>query len=165
MKTNIKMIVNPEQSKKVQDICVENGVTCLFGGTYNLNAPFLYIGNSTFGGYAPEVWNRNDPVNEFVNHKYQEIDADLFIGTNGTCVEGVYENSQYLLHKELIELVFPTKSEYLIFVEGKSKPSKIHPSLDEAEKEARRLSEKEMKEVHILKSVKKFKPKITIEEF
>ena len=76
MKTNIKMRVTPEQSKKVQEICFENGIEWInVGRRYIGNIIILYIGKDLmFSGVEfPEA--------------FKEIDADLFIRTNGTCEE------------------------------------------------------------------------------
>ena len=76
MKTNIKMRVTPEQSKKVQEICFENGIEWINAGRrYIGNIIILYIGKVLmFSGVKfPEA--------------FKEIDADLFIRTNGNCEE------------------------------------------------------------------------------
>ena len=76
MKTNIKIRVTPEQSKKVQEICFENGIEWINAGRrYIGNIIILYIGKVLmFSGVEfPEA--------------FKEIDADLFIRTNGTCEE------------------------------------------------------------------------------
>ena len=175
IKTGIMIKVRcANQFKRIQNICFDNNIYWKSSGECyhsmeDMGNWFKWISIRDIlscGGVEPEGQYPKD---------LEEVDADLFIRTNGTCVEDVYDDSLYFTHKKLIEILTkPTykincdlqkeDSEYLIFVEGKFKPSKIHTSLDEAEKEARRLCEKEMKEVHILKSVKRFKPKITIEE-
>lgn len=81
IKTNIKMRVTPEQSKKVQEICFENGINYR-GNEANkerIEADFLYVKMDilTYGLYE----------DVFKSAEYQEIDADLFIKTNGTCEE------------------------------------------------------------------------------
>ena len=76
MKTNIKIRVTPEQSKKVQEICFENGIEWINAGRrYIGNIIILYIGKVLmFSGVEfPEA--------------FKEIDADLFIRTNGNCEE------------------------------------------------------------------------------
>lgn len=85
MKTNIKMRVTPEQSKKVQEICFENKI--FWRGDYNkdkidLAGSFLYIEGSI-------THDMNDTESEhfFREYNIEEIDADLFIRTNGTCQE------------------------------------------------------------------------------
>lgn len=83
MKTNIKMKVNPEQSKKVQEICFEIGMEWTYGGKEisNLNMKYLCI----------ETLNRKtrmyyiDETKRYRENNNVEVDADLFIRTNGTC--------------------------------------------------------------------------------
>ena len=58
-----------------------------------------------------------------------------------------------------------TSTKYMVFVEGRSNPKKVHNSYDSAEKEAKRLSAKEIGcNVMILSVVKTFKSKVTVEE-
>ena len=80
MKTNIKLQVTPEQSEAIQNICFTNNIGWIHSGqTLTENVRYIFIGidamtltyNSTF----------------FHNHEFEEVDADLFIRTNGTCVE------------------------------------------------------------------------------
>ena len=73
---NIKLKVNPEQSRKVQEICFSKGIVWVAAGdtvSYT-DAPYLYITNGRSLTYG---------------HKYpidgrEEMDANLFIQTNGT---------------------------------------------------------------------------------
>lgn len=82
IKTNIKMRVTPEQSQKVQEICFENGI---FWGLEknsridNLEEPFIFY--RTTGLY------HSDSFYDFADKSLEEVDADLFIRTNGTCLE------------------------------------------------------------------------------
>lgn len=81
MKTNIKMRVTPEQSKRVQEICFGNGIKWNGELSNNLSfteRPFLFILNHL------ETANKNY---DFKSDELEEIDADLFIRTNGTCEE------------------------------------------------------------------------------
>ena len=79
MKTNIKMIVTPEQSMKVQDIVIMNTNTKNKVDTTDIHFPYIIISNTgTFG-------TRN--IEFYKSQNYKEIDADLFIRTNGTCEE------------------------------------------------------------------------------
>ncbi len=81
MKTNIKLRVTPEQSKAVQKICFNNKIYwALTGSNFeedNVRYIFIYI----------DVMTLTDESTFFHKHKLEEIDADLFIRTNGTCVE------------------------------------------------------------------------------
>lgn len=85
MKTNIKLKVTPEQSKAVQKICFANNI--LWKPTnfnkYTSNVSFIFINptNLTKCTYLSS--------NYFEAHSYTEVDADLFIRTNGTCEESV----------------------------------------------------------------------------
>ena len=82
MKTNIKMRVTPEQSRRVQEICFENGIEWLVSCKLisYLPKPYLIIEDSiiTYRDYGRELEH---------NINIEEIDADLFIRTNGTCKE------------------------------------------------------------------------------
>ena len=76
---NIKLKVTPEQSRKVQEICFSRGI--FWSSTENIvihtDAPYLYITNGmslTYGDY----------YNFFTTNRRQEMDANLFIQTNGT---------------------------------------------------------------------------------
>ena len=86
MKTNIKIRVTPEQSAKIQEICFQNDIVW-YSRTKTISRtgqPFLFIGEEiTFGEDGEE--------NYFRTHRYQEVSADLFIRTNGTCKEEATE--------------------------------------------------------------------------
>jgi len=83
IKTNIKMRVTPEQSRRVQEICFENGI--YWHSFHNKDkvtifSDYLYI----------DDYISHDSLNNFTYFKEaeeEEIDADLFIKTNGTCEE------------------------------------------------------------------------------
>ena len=82
IKTNIKMRVTPEQSEKVQEICYKNGIKRLWGKTEEKFAKqnrFICISKFIIGFY--------DFKDMFETADFEEIDADLFIRTNGTCIE------------------------------------------------------------------------------
>lgn len=83
MKTNIKMRVTPEQSGRVQEICFKNGI----GWRLNLkkishiNEPYLAIEPTA-------LFYKSTENNYFsISSLFNEMDADLFIRTNGTCEE------------------------------------------------------------------------------
>lgn len=87
MKTNIKMRVTPEQSRKVQEICFDKGI--LLGARKiirHLNIPFLFIDNNITGTDNESFYQKDES---------EEIDADLFIRTNGTCEETFKEQQSY----------------------------------------------------------------------
>ena len=82
IKTNIKMRVTPEQSAKVQEICFENGIEWQGGGgdISLTNEPFLFIRTNNRVSYCSNE-------SEFKLNENIEIDPELFIRTNGSCVE------------------------------------------------------------------------------
>ena len=86
MKTNIKLEVTPEQSEAVQKICFANGIKWLISNDIVsfTDKEYLFI-------ESDRIWCR-----DFTNHNigsetkgYTEVDADLFIRTNGTCEESI----------------------------------------------------------------------------
>ena len=85
MKTNIKLKVTPEQSEAVQKICFANGIkwkqTNFNRNTTNVRFIFINPTNLTKCAYLSS--------NYFEAHPYTEIDADLFIRTNGTCEKSI----------------------------------------------------------------------------
>ena len=76
---NIKLKVTPEQSRKVQEICFSKGI--FWGAPGNTicypDAPYLYItdGRSLTYGHNYRL---------FTTDRGEEMDANLFIQTNGT---------------------------------------------------------------------------------
>ena len=79
IKQNIKMRVTPEQSKKVQEICFENGICWRgYSKVIHTESIFLYI-----DGILTHDSNNNEQY--FKEEGSEEIDAALFIRTNGTC--------------------------------------------------------------------------------
>lgn len=84
MKTNIKMRVTPEQSMKVQEICFENRIKWNDGSRWVLkeNEPYLFILQE-----GVLIYKSLNQYNEYNLRPEKEIDADLFIRTNGTCEE------------------------------------------------------------------------------
>jgi len=93
MKTNIKMRVNPEQSKIVQEICFENGIlnygySKLLQEYDRIIIASKDIAIGLYDGNLLEYYDRFD---------CEEIDADLFIRTNGSCEEKypLYYEAEY----------------------------------------------------------------------
>ena len=85
IKTGIKMKVNPKQSRKVQEICFENDIGWWGVGANKvvqpIDKPFLFI-----DGYISFM--NEDEVEDFLKEgNDEEVSAELFIRTNGTCVE------------------------------------------------------------------------------
>ena len=86
MKTNIKLKVTPEQSEAVQKICFANGVDWSAGENKisHTIAEYLFI-------EPTRIWFRGitDHNSGIETVGYTEVDADLFIRTNGTCEESI----------------------------------------------------------------------------
>ena len=82
IKTNIKMRVTPEQSAKVQEICFENDInwTSEKGNVQFIDKPFLFIDE-----YISFMYEEEKEL--FLKEENEEIDPELFIRTNGSCVE------------------------------------------------------------------------------
>ena len=76
------MRVTPEQSKKVQEICFENGI---YWASKNKNKVIVYSNFLYIRGHITHDSLNNSTY--FKDAKEEEIDADLFIKTNGTCEE------------------------------------------------------------------------------
>ena len=76
---NIKLRVTPEQSRKVQEICFSKGI--VWGATVctvsYTDAPILYITAGRFLTYGHDY-------HFFLTNRREEMDANLFIQTNGT---------------------------------------------------------------------------------
>ncbi len=86
MKTNIKLRVTPEQSEAVQKICFANGaewLTCNSTVSFT-DKEYLFIDSN-------RIWCRGitDHTKGIETLRYTEVDADLFIRTNGTCEESI----------------------------------------------------------------------------
>ena len=82
IKIGIKMRVTPEQSKKVQEICFANAIAWLKSTEIkHLDKPFIYINLSKYLGYS----DIDDKY--FDEDDNEEVSAELFIKTNGYCVE------------------------------------------------------------------------------
>ena len=85
IKTYIKMIVTPEESKQVQEICFANGIGWN-GGTNRvqlIGEKYLFI--DEYLTYTKEM--------DFIECTLEEVDASLFIRTQGTCVEDLLSES------------------------------------------------------------------------
>ena len=246
VRIGIKMKVNPEQSRKIQEICFENGIEWALGNYIkHLDKPFIFINDS-----GSICHGRTSQL--FGVDKNEEVSAELFIRTNGTCVEPktlseyLKENNAYgafiencvasvllnlksyeyyrdnardiddffiwdktkegrnywenlhsnipkpikydmneiifaevdkriaeqkaqseFISTEEFDQMFEQKAtiKYMVFVEGRSNPKKVHDSYNSAEKEAKRLSAKEIGcNVMVLSVVKTFKSKVIVEE-
>ena len=81
---DIKLKVTPEQSRKVQEICFSKGIVWgAAGGTVShTDAPYLYITNGRSLTYGSDY-------RLFTTDRRQEMDANLFIQTNGTGIRKI----------------------------------------------------------------------------
>ena len=81
--------------------------------------------------------------------------------------ENLVDDMNEIIFTEVDKRIAEQKSstKYMVFVEGRSNPKKVHDSYDSAEKEAKRLSAKEIGcNVSIVSVVKTFKSKVIVEE-
>lgn len=81
IKRNIKMRVTAKQSKKVQEICFANGIV------WEIDRNIIQCENKKYLYLSDEYITFGDTYEYFEEHDVKEIDADLFIRTNGTCEE------------------------------------------------------------------------------
>ena len=86
MKTNIKLKVTPEQSEAVQKICFTNGIDWSGGENkiFYTFAEYLFI--EPTGIWCRGITDHNKGSETL---GYTEVDADLFIRTNGICEEPI----------------------------------------------------------------------------
>ena len=82
MKTNVKIKVTPRQSEKVQQICFNNNIGCVTTGKI-IEKDIKYIFISSRG------MSTTNSLKIFHGDSSEEVDADLFIRTNGTCEEDI----------------------------------------------------------------------------
>ena len=79
IKRNIKMRVTSDESKQVQEICFANGVFWITSDNILQDYKLIYIhDNCLFRFATSSLFNASI---------LEEVDASLFIRTNGTCVE------------------------------------------------------------------------------
>ena len=81
IKTNIKLRVTPEQSKAVQKICFNNKIYWASTGSNfeEDNVRYIFIDIN--------VMTLTYESTFFHKHRFEEVDASLFIRTKGSCVE------------------------------------------------------------------------------
>lgn len=84
MKTDIKLQVTSEQSEVIQKICIFNKIYWKdTGSTLVENVKYIFISaNSMTLSYQYRFFN---------NHSFEEVNPELFIRTNGTCIEPIEE--------------------------------------------------------------------------
>ena len=116
IKTDIKIRVTPEESKQVQEICFANGI-----GWWNncekveyAEMPYLIIRDKRL------YYKDKMQFSEYSGYFEQEISAELFIRTNGTCIEETPEqelnqniNKEETMEKNEVKIYADVK-EYLI---------------------------------------------------
>ena len=101
IKTNIKMRVTPEQSAKVQEICFKNGIdwTSEKRNVQLIDKPFLFIDELI-------SFMSEDEDEDFLKEENEEIDPELFIRTNGSCIEKEeFTYPMWFKHKNLGHIV------------------------------------------------------------
>lgn len=96
IKTNIKMRVTPEQSKKVQEICFKNGIywnASMGKDVLDIRGKFLYIEDTITHDipYENDINDIREGEDFYKNVDLLEINPDFFIRTNGTCIENQNE--------------------------------------------------------------------------
>ena len=82
IKIGIKMRVNPEQSKKVQEICFKNGINWEHWNREPryIEEPFLFI---TKDGLS---WLGIKQEDFFLKQDKEEVNPEFFIRTNGSLI-------------------------------------------------------------------------------
>ena len=112
IKTNIKMMDTPEQSKQVQEICFANGI-----GWSGKDFTLILLDKEYLMIREVITW---DDKKRFCELNLEEVSAELFIRTNGTCVEETLEqelkqniNKEETMEKNEVESYADVK-EYLI---------------------------------------------------
>lgn len=113
IKTGIKLKVTPEQSLYVQNICFANGIYWTDDGkklyfpeeaVYYINIRQEYM-----------TWNEIDWI-YYKDSELEEVDAMLFIRTNGTCAEEEIKTNKEDEESEMVteEKVYKNAKEYLV---------------------------------------------------
>ena len=112
IKRNIKIVVTPEESKQVQEICFANGI-----GWSGKDFTLILLDKEYLMIREVITW---DDKKRFCELNLEEISAELFIRTNGTCVEETLEqelkqntNKEETMEKNEVKSYADVK-EYLI---------------------------------------------------
>ena len=81
IRTNVKLQVTPEQSAKIQQICFDNRIPWLDRSltTQHIDSKYLFI-------YDDGITHMKTGEAYFEDHGFEEVSAELFINTNGSCV-------------------------------------------------------------------------------
>ena len=113
IKTNIKMVVTPEESKQVQEICFANGISWSnrVYEVQHLTREYLFIKDIISWGTMQVTYK---------DKNLEEVNASFFIRTQGTCVEETLEqelkqniNKEETMEKNEVKSYVDVK-EYLI---------------------------------------------------
>jgi hypothetical protein len=125
------------------------------------------------------TWNKTVEGDKFWREIDTEIDdLGLFMSIKEILEDAAFEKSLERVSKfteenvkELMEGLEPPKEEpeqpkqYLVYVEGKQAPKKVHNSLESAQKEANRLAKKEVGYVtYVVEIVNKYIATVSVEE-
>ena len=91
------MRVTPEQSVKVQEICFKNGIYWVNRAVIVMNKdePYIIIDKEKYLS-----WLGEDQSDSFIEAEEEKIDPELFIRTNGTCIE---KREAEMKHNEKME--------------------------------------------------------------
>lgn len=138
---------------KIKRESKEGSILWLLGSAFNWH-------NSKQGSKYWSYLSYNKPEN--CVHDMNEI---IFAEVDKRIAEQKTQ-SEFISTEEFEQMVEQkTSTKYMVFVESRSNPKKVHNSYDSAEKEAKRLSAKEIGcNVMVLSVVKTFKSKVTVEE-
>ena len=140
IKRNIKMMVTPEESKQVQEICFANNISWKSGSKKILLEHKQYL---IINDYIS--W---DDKKRYYLKALEEVDASLFIRTGGSCIKETLEQPK----------------QYLCYVQGKALPKHIHKTLEQAKQEAQRLCRKELAKVSVLEVVAEYEAEVLVKE-
>ena len=112
IKRNIKMRVTPDESKQVQEICFANGVFWITSDNILQDYELIFIQDNCLFRFLSST--------SFRESSLEEVSAELFIRTNGTCVEETLEeelkqntNKEETMEKNEVKSYADVK-EYLI---------------------------------------------------
>jgi hypothetical protein len=138
MQTNIKMIVDEDQSKKVQEIAFANGYSWANRGnpskkTYSTEKPYLYIADCEYLSAGSVIESFEDDVSE-------EVDADLFIRTNGTCEESTDQETISELKEAIIQAQEVIKKSESLITQIETKPKEEYTVENNSRKQEPEMS-------------------------
>ena len=129
------------------------------GSIIGLGAAFNWYNTKQGSKYWSDLYY-NKPEN-FV----YDMDEIIFAEVDKRIAE--QKTQSEVISTEEFDQMFEQKapSKYMVFVEGKSSPKKIHTDLDTAEEEAKRLATQEIgSKVFLVEIVKEYKSRLEIDE-